>query len=206
MNMKKMVMGLAALCVAGVASAVTVDWSAGNSTSITGIDFSSPVTVTLTYTITKTPTTGGPAGNIFAIGWNNGTDATNDSVVVRAVPAGAPTTGSVVTNATDSNNNYQRNDMATIIGTGEHTIVLTLDLSGGTPSITCSVDETPLDINFHSGKYTIAEDGTLTFFKYDQEWLSDVSAKVEYSQLPEPTALALLALGVAGVALRRKVA
>ena len=204
--MKKMVMGLAALCVAGVASAVTVDWSAGNSTSITGIDFSSPVTVTLTYTITETPTTGGPAGNIFAIGWNNGTDATNDSVVVRAVPAGTPTGGSVVTNASNSNAYFERNDMNAIVDTGEHTIVMTLDLSGVTPSITCSVDGSNLPIGFDSATYTIAEDGTLTFFKYDQEWLSGVSAKVEYSQLPEPTALALLALGAAGLALRRKVA
>ena len=218
--MKKMMMALAALCVAGAASAVSLSWSdysekineettlTGQTAALTDVDFSETVTVTLTYTIEAGgPTTGGRAGNIFGIAWGtNPSDPVSDSVVVRAVPANTPNTGSVVTNGTNSNNDYERNDLAAITAAGDHKIVLTLDLSGSQPSITCTVDGTSLTIGFASGEYSINDDGTLTFFKYDQTWLSNVSVDVDYTSVPEPTALALLALGVAGLALRRKAA
>ncbi len=211
--MTKPLLSLAAALLAGLAGAVTVDWTpaSGAQTNLLG-GFDPDVTITLsvTYTITESPNTTGPNGNLFAISWGAGNpaDATADSLIVRNITAhDGP---NAVINATSSRGSepdaYYRNVIAGAFDTtngGQHTLTFTLDL-GDSPAISVTLDGG--DAQTLTLPNNSLDPESLKLWTYNQSWGSVSSVSVDYWAVPEPTALALLALGVAGLALRRKTA
>ncbi len=258
--MKKMMMALAALCVAGAASAVDIDWKTGytwnvnyTSTGVQGpsTDPAAPNTldlgktfnlstdylsVTTVFTVNALPGSDGGWRSILSL-YNSTSGGKDDNFRLS------------VTNWKDLNNDREKDPYNTfvlngnLVGSGagadaygpvedpDYTPVAnqkysaTIVFDGGNATVTIS---------------TVGEDGTLTTVAsmvkenigsnpsgstydatIDSIILGTASVNEENANrtfangaltvesvtvVPEPTALALLALGVAGLALRRKAA
>lgn len=104
-------------------------------------------------------------------------------------------------------------DFSTLLHTGENAIGLTLELFQNASSQRCTtytlylngtkvVTSTHTDIG--AGVYDYKNLATLT--GAEVYYMAGIASQADINSLPEPTVLALLALGVAGVALRRKAA
>ena len=206
--MKKMMMALAALCVAGAASAVTVSW---NDTTV------SADTVTIE--------------SQMSIEGDGGFHKTNPAFSVKVGSS------LVVSVTLEGNNNlakwlvgkyYATSDKETV-GTGSAdfgNIIAEDDSDGinGTYSIKFVFSDAATGID--ASVYIATVGGEGGELQYEQvgstaniTWVGD-DAVLDFTQanvgglevsgaptiVPEPTALALLALGVAGLALRRKAA
>lgn len=104
-------------------------------------------------------------------------------------------------------------NFATLLHTGENAIGLTLELFQNESNQKCTtytlylngtkvVTSTHTDIG--AGVYDYKNLATLT--GAEVYYMAGIASQADINSLPEPTVLALLALGVAGVALRRKAA
>ena len=201
--MKKTLFALS-LLAAGLAGAVTVSWapSGAETKTLGAFDPAQTITLTLSYNISQAPTTTGQNANLFGIGWGTG-NMLSDSLIIRNIDGlgGA----AAVINATNSGgetSGYTRTALSGAFSTGDHTMTITLNLDGD-KSATVVVDSgEPISLTFPTN--SLDTTGDLKLQTYDQVWGSISNVAVSYS-VPEPTALALLALGVAGVALRRRV-
>ena len=229
--MKKMMMALAALCVVGAASAVTMKWdsnnlntiSEGRSQTISNVDYSKTVTVTFSFTvaegadfITGVNSGKGNRADYLWLGLNGAAVWTeNKAIELRNAPAYnvennvAKDPFMSVLVIKDSNNistgKFNQTTGTNAYAAGDHTITLTITNGGKTVSVQLDdlgaasytnndmTNNGTLTVAVNSGTNSVPEDVTIS------------GVTVEYS-VPEPTALALLALGVAGLALRRRAA
>ena len=193
----------------GAAQAVTVSWTpaSGNQTNNIGaFDPTETITLSVTYNISATPDTTGSGGNLFSVAWgaNAASDITNNSMVLRNINGNQGANLVInAANATGETSGYVRNPVSGAFATDEHTLTIVLDLEGKTATVTLDGAETSSSLTFPTNALSFGDD--LVLRTHNQTWGSVTNVEVAYS-VPEPTALALLALGVAGLALRRRAA
>ena len=208
--MKKAFLAAAVAAFAlGAAQAATVSWtpaSGDQTNNIGAFDPTETITLSVSYIISATPSTTGPNGNLFSVAWgaNAASDITNNSMVLRNIDGNQGANLVInAANATGETSGYVRNPVSGAFATGEHTLTIVLDLEGKAATVTLDGAGTPLELTFPTNGLSFGDD--LVLRTHEQTWGTVTNVEVAYS-VPEPTALALLALGVAGLALRRRAA
>ena len=216
---------IATMCLAGAVGAVTFDWTDANKvgTAFAGQGSSASnnalsalqVSNTNATTLFGAIVTGGyPGGNrvIFGVGNGESKDASNVSAISVSIGSGG--TLSLWYNGTGLDNSNKGTQVGTTTATGvitanaEAKLILQLERTGASLTASLFVDGT--DTALVSG--TVSDFGSNTL---DHLYVGDyygaggggkygAATSVQAYALPEPGVMALLALGVAGLALRRK--
>ena len=214
--MKQLLM-LTALCAASAMSAITVSWGgnatagAGTSTLTSTTNFSQNPT-SLTIVISDVRHSQWIASQadavLFTVYGQNGTAGAN-GITQGGTSAGSASTPKSYFDMRINSNGELVFGVAGNRGQGGHVSSGSLgkfvDLFANTDTLTLTLNKTgdlPADISITVNGTTVNLGGGSSFgFASGYQW-----NQITVTPLPEPTALALLALGVAGAVLRRKVA
>ena len=230
MKLKSSMALIAALCVAGFAQAVTVEWEEGPWTSDGRYDVSSGSAnvislgesvnlktqwnvITVAFSVTSVDLSGGWK-SILSICSSQAGAGNNDNLRLSISDGSGFSTkgalylnGNAMTSAsplqiTEASLEANKNYVATITldGAGSVRVVLTSD-----GSVIANASKT-VSNTYENLDTIVLGTGSMVEVNGNRTFGDDVLTVSEVAVLPEPTALALLALGVAGVALRRRVA
>lgn len=227
--MKKMMMALAALCVAGAASAVTWNWTTPVEEGTAGQE-SCDLTTTLyknssaTYVFSAQVATSASNNWAFVLKNNSDDGAQNyPNQIVIGVADGKykvgvsgwatnPDGAQTGTPAFLGDSAYTNTDALTVKASGTTQFAFTLTRIGENHETTVTLYIDGKQVCNFSGNLaggpinTFEKNGTAITMVGGVAQVGVVADLEDIKALPEPTALALLALGVAGLALRRKAA
>ena len=205
--MKKALTLLLAAALSGLASAVTLDWSNGyNSGSTASLSWGTKtkLEVAVTFTINDVTSITGRV-DFFSVFFNT-EDSASNSFYIRH--AGANNNNQAL-RLVMNDNGYGFVSADPTLSQGSHTLTLIFQKSTqttGSQSVALSYQlDGGTETSVGTGALTLDVQDTITLKVNDGTNLGSITG-VEAKLVPEPTVLALLALGVAGVALRRKVA
>lgn len=190
------------------AQAITIEWTPTNNGGANydyQVDLSqADTTRAINASLTLNTTSGDPAkNNLF---WDisfNGYDESKNSIQFRRDSNGNGELRLIDTNGTVAGSVTMTNPFAT------NSVNYTLSFDY------CIATNTLNNITFDGVTYTNVLTATSMTYAQDGIYYSDVmnggkfhitNVSIEQANVPEPTVLALLALGVAGIALKRKVA
>lgn len=220
--MKKLMMTLAVLCVVGAVSAVNVKWSmlASGTGGTVSLDSSWQATTSQVITYAVVIPKGIPSSTSFLLGlsgikdgspvgnWNQVYIRANGATGVLEAVYKNNTEGETSISLTGSKKLSQETDSALAITVDRQNGGITIYFNGttiGTVDLDSSLFNKDLVRLAYGQSFGGGEAWPQDYKVYAYAGTVDAS-DVTVANLPEPTALALLALGVMGLALRRKVA
>lgn len=201
--MKKALTLLLAAALSGLASAVTLNWSNGynaGSTASANWGTKTKLEVTIVFNATGLGTSAGARQDFFSVCFGGSTDNTYNSLVVRRRP-NQTTEIRLVENGQSGNGGQNFSTADTTFSIGENTLKLIFDKTGGKASY---ILKGGTETSIGTQPFTYADDGTINFVVNNDIASLGTITSVEAKLVPEPTVMALLAIGVAGLALRRK--
>lgn len=200
--MKKALTLLLAAVLSGLASAVTLNWSEGynaGSTASANWGTKTKLEVKIVFNATGLDTAASKKQDVFSV-CLNGTNNTNNSLVVRRMQ-NATKSIRLVANGSNSGTDYSTKDVD--FRNGENTLTFLFDKTTGVASYILN-GGTETNVGNGDRTYSFASDGTINLSIGAGITALGSITSVEAKLVPEPTVLALLAVGVAGLALRRK--
>lgn len=203
--MKKALTLLLAAALSGLASAVTLNWSQGynaGSTASANWGTKTKLEVAVTFTIKDVTSVTGKV-DFFSVFFNEVNSGSNSFYIRHAAANNSNQALRLVLN--DSGTGFQPADPT--LSQGEHTLTLIFEKA----TQTIGSQSVAFSYRLDGGAETSVGSGTLDVqdtitLKVNGGTNIGTITSVEAKLVPEPTALALLAIGVAGVALRRKMA
>ena len=200
--MKKALTLLLAAALSGLASAVTVSWNGIGSRELTNVYKAFDIKVTYSYTLSQAIS---GRTDLLWLGFDGSAtkDETN-AVEFRYAPAATFGNGpNVIAFTNGSTYSYEKQKLDGAMasaGTRELTLVINLQ------NRTCGITFQDAGMNTRTTSISLGNN-----FSYGSSvWVNTylptgvTASSVTVTYVPEPTVLALLAVGVAGLALRRK--